>query len=77
MGFLAGSRWLFGGAVFLASFLLFLVEPMAAKQLLPVFGGSAAVWVICLVFFQAALLYGYLYAHGLTRSGLARDRLHW
>jgi hypothetical protein len=60
-------RWLFGGTVFLASFLLFLVEPMAARQLLPVFGGSAAVWITCLVFFQTALLCAYLYAHWLAR----------
>jgi len=60
-------RALFGGAVFLASFLLFLVEPIAAKQLLPVFGGSAAVWITCLVFFQTALLAAYLYAHWLAR----------
>ena len=60
-------RWLFGGTVFLASFLLFLVEPMAARQLLPVFGGSAAVWITCLVFFQTALLGAYLYAHWLAR----------
>ena len=56
-------RWLFGSAVFLGAFLLFLVEPIAAKQLLPVLGGSAAVWITCLVFFQTALLYAYLYAH--------------
>jgi hypothetical protein len=60
-------RTLFGGSVFLASFLLFLIEPIAAKQLLPVFGGSAAVWITCLVFFQTALLVGYLYAHWLAR----------
>jgi len=65
------SRLLFGGAVFLASFLLFLVEPIAAKQLLPVFGGSAAVWITCLVFFQTALLVAYLYAHWLAH------RSHW
>src|SRR6202012_1026993 len=59
----AGSRMLFGGAVFLAAFLLFLVEPIAAKQLLPSLGGSAAVWITCLVFFQTALLLAYLYAH--------------
>jgi len=59
-------RILFGGVVFLASFLLFLVEPIAAKQLLPVLGGSAAVWITCLVFFQAALLCAYLYAHWLA-----------
>src|ERR1700679_3051084 len=61
------SRMLFGCAIFLASFLLFLVEPMAAKQLLPIFGGSAAVWITCLVFFQTALLLAYLYAHWLSR----------
>ena len=47
-------------AVFLGAFLLFLVEPIAAKQLLPVLGGSAAVWITCLVFFQTALLCAYL-----------------
>src|ERR1700733_5557389 len=61
-------RALFGCAVFLASFLLFLVEPMAAKQLLPIFGGSAAVWITCLVFFQTALLCAYLYAHWLSQK---------
>jgi hypothetical protein len=59
-------RLLFGGTVFLAAFLLFLVEPIAAKQLLPALGGSAAVWITCLVFFQTALLAGYLYAHWLS-----------
>ena len=61
------SRLLFAGAVFLGSFLLFLVEPIAAKQLLPVLGGSAAVWITCLVFFQTALAGAYLYAHWLAR----------
>jgi hypothetical protein len=65
------SRLLFGSAVFLASFLLFLVEPIAAKQLLPSLGGSAAVWITCLVFFQTALLVAYLYAHWLAQ------RSHW
>lgn len=64
---MARSRLLFGCAIFLASFLLFLVEPIAAKQLLPFLGGSAAVWITCLVFFQTALLLAYLYAHWLTR----------
>jgi hypothetical protein len=63
----AHSRWFFGSAVFLASFLLFLVEPIAGKQLLPLLGGSAAVWIACLVFFQTALLCAYLYAHWLAR----------
>jgi hypothetical protein len=62
------SRLLYGITVFLGAFLLFLVEPMAAKQLLPTLGGSSAVWLTCLVFFQLTLLLGYLYAHWLTRE---------
>jgi len=62
-------RTMCGGTVFLAAFLLFAVEPMAAKQLLPVLGGSSAVWVTCLVFFQGMLLLGYLYAHWMVRRG--------
>ena len=50
----------------IGAFLLFLVEPMAARFLLPWFGGSPSVWSTCLLFFQAALLAGYVYAH-LTR----------
>ena len=63
---MSALRFLFGVVIFLAAFLLFLVEPIAAKQLLPVLGGSAAVWITCLVFFQTALLLGYLYAHWLS-----------
>ncbi len=54
---------LYATVIFLSAFLLFLLEPIAARQLLPLFGGSAAVWMTCLVFFQCALLAGYLYAH--------------
>jgi len=72
---MARLRLLFGGVVFLASFLLFLVEPIAAKQLLPVLGGSAAVWITCLVFFQTALLCAYLYAHWF--AGSSRWTLHF
>jgi hypothetical protein len=57
--------------ILLSSFLLFLVQPILAKQILPWFGGSASVWTICLVFFQIVLLLGYSYAHFLTRSRLA------
>lgn len=57
---------LYAIAIFLGSFLLFLVEPMAAKRLLPLLGGSAAVWTTCLVFFQVALLLGYMCAHWLA-----------
>jgi len=57
---------LYAAAIFLSSSLLFLVEPMAGKRLLPLLGGSAAVWTTCLVFFQTALLLGYLCAHGIA-----------
>lgn len=59
-------NFLYAVAIFLGSFLLFLVEPIAAKRLLPLLGGSAAVWTTCLVFFQVALLLGYLCAHWLA-----------
>jgi len=49
--------------VFLSALLLFLVQPVIAKVLLPWFGGGASVWAVCLVFFQTALFLGYLYAH--------------
>src|SRR3569833_1697363 len=65
---MTGLRWLFAAAVFLGEFLLFMVEPIAAKQLVPVLGGSAAVWITCLVFFQTALLCAYLYAHWMARQ---------
>ncbi len=57
---------LYAAAIFLSSSLLFLVEPMAGKRVLPLLGGSAAVWITCLVFFQTALLLGYLCAHGIA-----------
>ncbi len=53
--------------IFLSASLLFLVQPMVAKMLLPLLGGSPAVWNTSMVFFQAVLLAGYLYAHLLTR----------
>jgi spermidine synthase len=66
--FMFSSRLLYGGTIFLGAFLLFLVEPIAAKQLLPRLGGSSAVWITCLVFFQVILLFGYLYAHWLAKN---------
>jgi SAM-dependent methyltransferase len=61
------QRLLFAATIFLGAFLLFLIEPLFAKLILPWFGGSAAVWAICLVFFQSALLLGYLYADATIR----------
>src|SRR5438874_12125757 len=57
---------LYGSTIFLSSFLLFLIQPIFAKQILPWFGGSSAVWTTCLVFFQTGLLLGYFYAHRLA-----------
>ena len=61
-----------GLTVFLSAFLLFLVQPIIAKLILPRFGGSVAVWATCLVFFQAALLLGYAFAHQLVRRDYSR-----
>ncbi len=59
---------LFAFSVFLSAFLLFQVQPIIGRALLPWFGGTAAVWTTCLVFFQTLLLLGYLYAHLVIRS---------
>ncbi len=53
--------------IFASAFLLFLVQPIMAKQILPWFGGSAAVWTTCLMFFQLVLLFGYAYADWTVR----------
>ncbi len=58
---------LFAVTLFLSAALIFIVEPMAAKMVLPRLGGSPSVWNTCLVFFQAALLAGYLYAYAVSR----------
>ncbi|MFQ3586736.1 MAG: fused MFS/spermidine synthase [Fimbriimonadaceae bacterium] len=60
-------RLLYTLAIFLGSALLFLVQPMVAKMVLPTFGGTPAVWNTSVVFFQTVLLLGYLYAHLSTR----------
>jgi MFS family permease len=67
---------LHAGTIFLSAFLLFLVQPVIAKQILPWFGGAAAVWATCLVFFQSVLLFGYAYADWTTRY-LAPRRQAW
>ena len=58
---------LYAATILVSSFLLFLVQPIIAKQILPWFGGSAAVWTTCLVFFQVALLAGYAYSDFSSR----------
>jgi len=66
---------LFVITVFASAALVFLVEPMMAKLVLPLLGGSAAVWNTSLAFFQAALLAGYVYAHVLQRAGPIRTQM--
>ncbi|HSJ14335.1 MAG TPA: hypothetical protein VK939_07960, partial [Longimicrobiales bacterium] len=69
---------LHAGAGFLAAALLFSLEPLVGKLLLPRLGGAPAVWNTCLLFFQAMLLAGYAYAHfGVKRLGVRRHaRVH-
>ena len=60
--------FLYALTILVSAFLLFQVQPIIARIILPWFGGSAAVWTTCLLFFQSVLLLGYLYAHWLYRS---------
>ncbi len=66
---------LFAAAVFSGAFLLFLVQPMLGKLILPWFGGGPGVWTACLMFYQVALFFGYLYAYGLVR--FLEPRYQW
>jgi hypothetical protein len=66
---------LYALTIFTSAFLLFLVQPVMAKQILPWFGGSAAVWTTCLVFFQMLLLFGYAYSDWTTRNLKPRTQL--
>lgn len=66
---------MFAVAIFLGSFLLFLVQPLVARLLLPHHGGSAVVWTTCMLFFQALLLGGYWYADRLTSRFDGRRQL--
>jgi hypothetical protein len=59
-------RYLFPITIFLGSFLLFQIQPLMAKHLIPYFGGSPSVWTTCMLFFQTLLVAGYAYAHLLT-----------
>lgn len=65
---------LFAATIALSAFLLFLVQPVIAKQILPWFGGSAAVWTTCMVFFQVALLAGYAYSDFVIRRLAPRSQ---
>jgi hypothetical protein len=64
---------LFGVTIFVSSALLFSIQPMIAKMLLPLLGGTPAVWNTCMLFFQAVLLCGYAYALVVSRWSLKRQ----
>ena len=70
------SMLVYAATIFLSAFLLFQVQPMIAKFILPWFGGSAAVWSAALLFFQLLLLAGYTYAHFLIRYVSAKKQLY-
>src|SRR5438270_5442091 len=63
---------LYALTIALSAFLLFEVQPIIAKMILPWFGGSSAVWSTCVLFFQLVLLLGYGYAHWLHRLAACR-----
>jgi hypothetical protein len=65
-------QWLAAGTIFLSAFLLFQVQPLISKAILPWFGGSPAVWTTCLLFFQVGLLVGYAYADRVARLAYPR-----
>ena len=69
------AQAIFGATVFLGAFLLFQVQPILGKYLLPWFGGTPAVWTTCLLFFQVLLLAGYAYGHALAGVRRARTQL--
>lgn len=67
-------RLLFAATIFSSAFLLFLVQPLISKQILPWFGGAAAVWTTCMVFFQGVLLAGYAYSDWTARRLAPRSQ---
>lgn len=73
------GRWLYALTIFVSAYLLFLVQPLIARMILPWFGGTAAVWTTCMMFFQTTLLLGYLYSYWsigwLTPAVQARTHL--
>ena len=73
MKILRANTLLFGVTIFVSSALLFSIQPMIAKMLLPLLGGTPAVWNTCMLFFQAVLLGGYAYALLISRWALKRQ----
>jgi hypothetical protein len=70
----SGTLGFYTACIFTSAFMLFLVEPMVAKMLLPLVGGAPTIWTAAVLFFQAGLLAGYAYAHGLARQLSSRQQ---
>ncbi len=68
------STWLFAGTMLLSAWLVFLIQPMLGRMILPKLGGAASVWITVSLFFQIALLAGYFYAHVISARFTARCR---
>src|SRR5580658_1471975 len=62
----AWTAWAFAGATLVGAFLLFQIQPLISKYILPWFGGAPAVWTTCMLFFQIVLFAGYAYSHLLV-----------
>lgn len=73
-----GTKFLFALTILLSSFLVFQVQPLISKYILPWFGGTPGVWTVCMLFFQVVLFAGYAYAHWLIKTFKPRQqfRLH-
>src|SRR5258708_12473657 len=65
----------YAATIFTGAFLLFQVEPLLARYILPWFGGSSAVWITCMLFFQLLLLAGYAYSHLIATHLRARPQV--
>src|SRR3954466_13712138 len=74
----SATMWRYVTTIFLSAFLLFQVQPLVGKAILPWFGGAPAVWTTCMLFFQLLLLAGYAYAHFLSArfSNAVQARIH-
>src|SRR4051812_28666826 len=73
-----GLAFVYAATIFVSAFLLFQIQPMISKAILPWFGGTPAVWTICLLFFQTLLFAGYAYAHFINSklTAQAQAMLH-
>lgn len=71
---IVGLPILFHAAIFVSAFLLFQIQPLISKVILPWFGGTPNVWTTCILFFQGVLFFGYLYAHLLSSYFSARSQ---